>query len=326
MSEHKKPFPFRPEDSALCPIRKDGRHQIAPTVRFIQENGWPNADDLDPRKGAGYEGSEQRVALFASATPVTAEVIAGALNSREGYPPFGLVKRQSYNLELGTYPIETVTGFGDNPFHELRRAFTDTLDLSWNKLHSLYIEHQLPDIQQSYHEAFARLSHYRKGDSEVLIHNGITTGTRSTTNILGAIESVAKRDLPLNHHTPEIYEEIAKGSYPLLKALTRDNGNTCTAVIDELEDNKGVLKYASFNPNHLMIDQKSGLTFTPEFIENFRKKHKTWLGERKAVGCPIMHSSALLNLWNWELEIARAIWAEQLQDPNLLVYTKSGNE
>lgn len=327
MSEHKKPFPFRPEDSALCPIHDDGSLHIGRAVRHIKNEGWPDSQTLDPRPGAGYEGSELRVALFTAATPVSEEVIARASTSREERPPFGLIRSLPYDSSSNSYPVIPVTEFGDNPFLELRLAFRDTLDLSWKQLHELYLDHQLPSTRQSYYEAFARLAHYRKGSSEDLIHSGIATGTRTTTNILGVVEPIVKRNLPRELQTPEIFEEIAISSYPLITMLTGDDGNVTVKILNELEDNKGGPgKLAPFNPNYLRISEAGGLEVTSEFIDRFKQTNKVWLGERKAVGCPVMHSSALLNLWNWELEIARAIWAEQLQDPNLLVYTKSGNE
>jgi len=317
MSELKKPFPFRPEDSALCPIRNDGSLYIGRTVRHVRNEGWPEPEELDPRPGVGYEGSELRVALFTAATPVSEDVISRAFINRGDHPPFGLIRSLPYDSSSNSYPVLPVKEFGDNPFLELRRAFSDTLDLSWKDRHKQYIDHQLPPTEQSYYEAFARLAHYRKGNSEELIHSGIATGTRTTTNILGVVEPIAKRDLPRELHTPEIYEEIAISSYQLVTKLTGDDGNVTVKILNELEDNKGVPgRLAPFNPNYLRISEAGGLEATPEFIDGFKQRNKVWLGERKAVGCPVMHSPALLALWNWELDVAKTIWARTPADSN----------
>lgn len=316
MNEGMKAFPFRDEDEAICPFSKDGSRKIGRAVKAIERSGWPDADDLDPRPGAGYASvNEIRVALYTASTPIALDVVTKALNQVDIYPPFGLVKRGSYDPTTRSYPLTPVVSFPEpRPFGSLQSAIKTSLLLTSDKNQQEYLRGETEEPHSSMYLAYEKLSHWRTGSTSELTSRGISTGAGATTNLLEAIRPVASRDLPNESQTLDQYTRLATNSYPLLLSLASDDIAICTKVLDELQDNTGRSTGDSpFNPEYFFINDQESLEITPDFIRKFKKKHNAWLGDKDAIGCPAMHSKALYLLWNWEVDIAKSIWSNDLE-------------
>lgn len=312
----KSAFPFRDEDQLVCPFHTDGRPNIGPAIRHVQENGWPDARNLDPRPGADYhDPAEIKTALYVAAAPITLDIVTTALDNRALYPPLGLVRRGTYDASIGGYPEIPILDFaGNRPFASLSNALKDTLGRAADKNQHAFIHKDKTPEASTVYDAYETLSYWRTGSTGELTGRGLNTGTGSSTNLLEVIKPVAQRNFSAGYQSSELYETIARRSYSLIKALARDDLRVATTILKELQDNKGSTTNSEpFNPHYFDLSNSLDLTLTSSFEEKIRNKYGFWLGERKALGCPVIHTKALYLLWSWEVELARNIWEKQLE-------------
>jgi hypothetical protein len=318
------------------------RQNIGPLAKSFRANG---AQDYSPSEEFTYRSPEaiqaqlaMKPELYALTAVIADRCINRAVSQKSERPPFGLIEfnESTTDLSLSPTPINSVDQILER--NDLITATSATLMRSVHEELEFLEKTTNPDDETrkaiSTYKRYKTLVNFRKE----FIYDKTTKDT--TTFILHGAFNAADTMSGLIHLLPNVYEEnnlpfdtqeliqTGKNSFPLVAEWAMQHLYQFQGTVEQLGNNiANVQGPLGLNPKDFILSETdndrrlsvANVVYTRETdkkrLEEF---HSGAFNAPVIAGCPAMVNfdgkSAVRKLWDWQLEIAEAIYNHKFAD------------
>jgi hypothetical protein len=319
------------------------RQNIAQTTHRFHHEGY-QALVHDPLDTEVHPGSREAQELWNVNKPernaliaiLSDRVVDRGLALRTEFPPFGLAQPGFFRT-----PIQPITEFSPKkPFLTVRYGMRETLRIAKHNelrdLERILRDKRSTDPIKDVYQRYKKIAQFGQRNiqtpfpinANTIIEAGIGTATAIMTALADITPVVVKRARPDNPPTHQLLSTILENSYPLIADLAASHVYILSARQQHLGTggkHPGDKPYA-FSPEFFMLtdDESPRIVVTKEInakLQALTTLPKDYKESELATGCPALirfgERSAVQNVWQWTLDVAKEVYRQQQLAENL---------